>query len=123
MLSRKPQVAVASAFRRKAVPAVSYGDLSEEFRDMARSGTSKQPSLKRRKFLQQGALAGAAALVGPPAIAGAQTPASVPNAAAPVAGVTPVMTAAQEATAPDEVQVLGSNERCGSDYMVDVLKS
>ena len=33
---------------------------------MARSKASKQTLLKRRRFLQQGALAGAAALVGPP---------------------------------------------------------
>ncbi|HEY6362241.1 MAG TPA: thiamine pyrophosphate-dependent enzyme [Vicinamibacterales bacterium] len=93
---------------------------------MARSRASKQPSIQRRRFLQQGALAGAAALVGPAELAGAQTPAPPSNAAAavPPAGATPVMTAAQEAAPPDaDVQVLGSNERCGSDYMVDVLKS
>ena len=80
--------------------------------------------LERRTFLQQGALAGAAALVGPPATGrGANGPPAA-AAAAPVAGVTPVMTAAQEAAPPgEEVQVLGPNERCGSDYMVDVLKS
>ena len=33
------------------------------------------------------------------------------------------MTAEAEATPPGEVQVIGANERCGSDFMVDVLKS
>ena len=33
------------------------------------------------------------------------------------------MTMQAEASPPDEVQVLGSLERSGSDYMVDVLKS
>ena len=91
---------------------------------MARSRGSKQTSIQRRKFLQQGALAGAAALVGPPELAGAQTQAPPADAAAaPRAGATPVMTAAAEATPPAEVHVLAANERCGSDYMVDVLKS
>jgi thiamine pyrophosphate-dependent acetolactate synthase large subunit-like protein len=89
---------------------------------MARSKASKT-SLQRRKFLQQGALAGAAALVGPPDVAGAQAPAPPANAAAGRASATPVMTAAQEAAAPEEVHVLAANERSGSDYMVDVLKS
>jgi acetolactate synthase I/II/III large subunit len=90
---------------------------------MARAKASKT-SLERRKFLQRGALAGAAALVGPPELAAAQAPAPPDNAATPRAGATPVMTAAQEAAAPpEEVHVLASNERSGSDYMVDVLKS
>ncbi len=91
---------------------------------MARSKASKT-SIQRRTFLQQGALAGAAALVGPAELAGAQTQAPGPEttAAAPRAGATPVMTAEAEATPPAEVQVLAANERCGSDYMVDVLKS
>jgi acetolactate synthase I/II/III large subunit len=89
---------------------------------MARSRGSKQTSIQRRKFLQQGALAGAAALVGPAELAGAQTPAA-PAEAAPRAGSTPLMTAATESMPPAEVHVLAANERCGSDYMVDVLKS
>jgi acetolactate synthase I/II/III large subunit len=91
---------------------------------MARSRGSKQTSIQRRKFLQQGALAGAAALVSPSELAGAQTQAPPAGAAAaPRAGVTPVMTAATESMPPAEVHVLAANERCGSDYMVDVLKS
>jgi acetolactate synthase-1/2/3 large subunit len=88
---------------------------------MARSKGSKT-SLQRRKFLQRGALAGAAALVGPPELASAQAPAPPANAAR--ASAPPVMTAAREAAPPDdEVHVLAANERSGSDYMVDVLKS
>jgi thiamine pyrophosphate-dependent acetolactate synthase large subunit-like protein len=33
------------------------------------------------------------------------------------------MTQAAEATPPGDVQVMGDNERSGSDFMVDVLKS
>jgi acetolactate synthase-1/2/3 large subunit len=88
---------------------------------MARSGDSKQKTLQRRQFLQQGALAGAAALVGSSAAADAQAPG--PSATAPPPTLPPVMTHAAEATAPADIQVLADNERCGSDYMVDVLKS
>ena len=68
---------------------------------------SKRARVERRTFLQQGALAGAAALVGSPGAA-AQAPAPAP--AAPV-------------TPPADVKVLRDDERCGSDYMVDVFKS
>jgi acetolactate synthase I/II/III large subunit len=90
---------------------------------MARSRDSKKTSLHRRKFLQSGALAGAAALVSPPELAGAQAQAPPAEAAGARSGTTPVMTAASESTPPAEVHVLAANERCGSDYMVDVLKS
>ena len=33
------------------------------------------------------------------------------------------MTAEDEATPTGDVQVIGSDERCGSDFMVDVIKS
>ena len=36
---------------------------------------------------------------------------------------TPLMTAAAEAAPPADVQVLAADERCGSDFMVDVFKS
>ncbi|MGH9255652.1 MAG: thiamine pyrophosphate-binding protein [Vicinamibacterales bacterium] len=79
--------------------------------------------LERRRFLQQGALAGAA-LVGTPAVTAAQAAApQVPAAPLGQSPSTPVMTAAAEATPPGDVQVLGENERCGSDYMMDVFKS
>ena len=88
---------------------------------MARSGDSKLKTLQRRQFLQQGALAGAAALVGSSAAADAQS--SAPASTAPPPTIPPVMTHAAESATPADVQVLADNERCGSDYMVDVLKS
>jgi acetolactate synthase-1/2/3 large subunit len=72
----------------------------------------------RRKFLKKGALAGAA-LVGAPAAAAAQT-AQPP---APAAQAPPPLTHAVESAPPADVQVLRDDERAGSDYMVDVLKS
>src|SRR6185503_5242359 len=76
--------------------------------------------LERRRFLKTGALAGAA-LVGTPAVAAAQTAAPP---AAPVAGqAPPPLTHAVESAPPADVQVLGDNERAGSDYMMDVFKS
>ena len=80
----------------------------------------RPPRLERRRFLQKGALAGAA-LVGTPAVAAAQT--ASPQAAAPAAQAPPPLTHAVESAAPADVQVLGDNERAGSDYMVDVFKS
>jgi len=68
-----------------------------------------------------GALAGAA-LVGTPAVAAAQT--AAPQAAAgPGAQAPPPLTHAVESAVPADVQVLGDNERAGSDYMIDVFKS
>jgi len=96
---------------------------------MPRSKASKHPVrrspgqggtlLERRKFLQKGALAGAA-LVGTPAVAAAQTG---QVAAAPAQSPPPPLTLAAETAPPADVQVLADNERCGSDYMVDVFKS
>jgi acetolactate synthase-1/2/3 large subunit len=63
-------------------------------------------TIERRTFLQQTALAGAAALV--PAAANAQAPGAPPPVAAEPAA--------------DE-HVLGEHERAGSDVMVDVLKT
>jgi thiamine pyrophosphate-dependent acetolactate synthase large subunit-like protein len=71
--------------------------------------------------LQKGALAGAA-LVGAPAVAAAQT-AAPQSAAAPGAQAPPPLTHAAESAVPADVQVLGDNERAGSDYMIDVFKS
>ena len=76
--------------------------------------------LERRKFLQKGALAGAA-LVGTPAVAAAQT--AAPQVAAAPTQSPPPLTLAAETAPPGDVQVLADNERCGSDYMVDVFKS
>ncbi len=81
----------------------------------------RPPRLERRRFLQKGALAGAA-LVGAPAVAAAQT-AAPQGAAAPGAQAPPPLTHAVESAVPADVQVLGDNERAGSDYMIDVFKS
>jgi acetolactate synthase-1/2/3 large subunit len=75
--------------------------------------------MKRRGFLKRGALAGAAALVAPGAIADAQSPA----ASTGEAPVSPAVTIGAETAPPADVQVLAENERCGSDFMVDVIKS
>ena len=93
---------------------------------MARSKDSKPNTIQRREFLQKGALAGAAAIVGSTvADASAQTTGAAPPAspALPVQPTTPIMTAAGEAIGPGEVQVIGDNQRGGSDFMVDVFKS
>jgi len=88
----------------------------------SRKSTNKQ--LERREFLQKGALAGAAAIVASTTELTAQSTPSAPLASpAPPAPTTPIMTAAGEAIGPGEVQVLGENQRSGSDFMVDVLKS
>ena len=92
---------------------------------MAESKASERKRLQRREFLQKGALAGAAAIVGStaalPADAAAQT--TAPALPAVPAPTTPIMTAAGEAIGPGDVQVIGDNQRSGSDFMVDVLKS
>ena len=98
---------------------------------MAERQKSARKQLERREFLQKGALAGAAAIVGGgaeltalPADAAAQTaPPALPASPAPVVPTTPIMTAAGEAIGPGEAQVIGDNQRSGSDFMVDVLKS
>ena len=77
--------------------------------------------MQRRKFLKRGALAGAAALVTPGGMAEAQTAAPAPAVGAET--VSPVVTIGAETAAPADVQVLADNERCGSDFMVDVIKS
>jgi acetolactate synthase I/II/III large subunit len=82
------------------------------------SRKSQEKGLERREFLQKGALAGAAAIVGASAELTGQS-----ASPAPAQGVTPIMTAAAEAIGPGEVQVIGENQRSGSDFMVDVLKS
>jgi len=87
---------------------------------------SRPSRLERRKFLKKGALAGAA-LVGAPAAAAAQgtptTAAGAGGAATPAAQPAAPLTHAVESAAPADVQVLGDNERAGSDFMIDVFKS
>ena len=81
----------------------------------------KKASIERRQFLQHGTLAGAAALIG--STGSAPTQAQSSEGAEERPATTPVMTAEAEATPPQDVRVLGTNERSGSDFMVDVLKS
>ena len=81
----------------------------------------KEASIERRQFLQHGTLAGAAALIGATGSAPSQAQSSEGAEERPA--TTPVMTAEAEATPPQDVRVLGTNERSGSDFMVDVLKS
>ncbi len=90
---------------------------------MTRSRGSARTSIERRRFLTQGAPAGAAALAGPPGIADAQS--TAPAGPAPgAATLTPTaVTLGAETAAPVDVQVLADNEGCGSDSLVDVLKS
>jgi acetolactate synthase I/II/III large subunit len=85
---------------------------------------SKQTSVERRQFLKSGTLAGAAALIGPASTAEAQSTDSAANANATEQPLTtPIMTAETEAMSPVDVQVIGTDERGGSDFMVDVIKS
>jgi acetolactate synthase-1/2/3 large subunit len=86
---------------------------------MTDSLRKNEASIKRREFLKTGTLAGAAALMAPAGAAKAQS--ESPPAGQAV--TTPIMTAETEAMAPSDVQVIGENERSGSDFMVDVLKS
>ena len=90
---------------------------------MTKSPASKQALIDRRRFLQHGTLAGAAALMGPAGTAEAQSQASAETRAAGQSTTTPLMTAEAEAAPPAAVQVVGTHERSGSDYMVDVIKS
>jgi len=82
---------------------------------------SSRTGVDRRKFLTGAALAGAATLTVPPAAAHAQSAAP----AAGAAGTTPMptaQTAAAETGAAAHVKVL-TQETCGSDFMVDCIKS
>ena len=76
---------------------------------------TKKESIDRRKFLK-GAAAGAAALAAVPAMANTQP------AEAVRAGVAQPMPRALEAETPSVLEVLTEN-RSGSDFMVDVIKS
>ena len=78
--------------------------------------SQRKPSVDRRNFLKS-ASAGAAALVGGASAAEAQQP-----PAAPARTVTPIMTKEAESAMPTDLQVL-ENQRPGSDFMVDVIKS
>ena len=76
---------------------------------------SKKDAIDRRKFLK-GAAAGAAALAAIPAAANAQ------QVEATRAGTAQAMPKTLEADTPPVLEVLTEN-RSGSDFMVDVIKS
>jgi acetolactate synthase-1/2/3 large subunit len=88
---------------------------------MNQSRDSNEASVERRQFLKQGTLAGAAALIGPAGVSDAQAQAGAEAAEQSI--TTPIMTAEAEAMSPASVQVIGADERSGSDFMVDVIKS
>jgi thiamine pyrophosphate-dependent acetolactate synthase large subunit-like protein len=90
---------------------------------MAESENPDKTALERRVFLQRGALAGAAAFVAPATLTAEAAQAASPAAQDARGARTPVMTAAAESAPPADVQVIGDNERAGSDFMVDVIKS
>lgn len=71
---------------------------------------AQKRNLERRKFLKSGMLAGAAAIVRP-AAALPQTPSE------------PGPVPATERDSPAQIDVLTTDNRCGSDYMVDVIKT
>ena len=101
-------------------PRRSIGE-SEEYHVMTESRDSKEPSIERRRFLQHGTLAGAAAIIGSSGSDKSQSQEISEEAASrPVA---PVMTAEDEAAPPAHAQVIAENERSGSDFMVDVFQS
>jgi len=81
---------------------------------MTDSNRDDTPSAARREFLQTSAIAGAAALVAAAGSAAAQSS----DAAAGDSKMT-----APATTHRGDVQVVGADQRCGSDYMVDVIKS
>ncbi|MBL4827888.1 MAG: thiamine pyrophosphate-binding protein [Spongiibacteraceae bacterium] len=91
---------------------------------MAGPDDSKKTNIERRDFLKKGTLAGAAALVSAAATGEVKAAASAAtqNPAAARA-TTPLETAEMETAPPANVQVIGANERCGSDFMLDVFKS
>ena len=83
----------------------------------AASAMTELASVPRRAFLQTGAALAGAALVAAPAREAEAQPAARDPARMPL------MTAEAEAAPPADVQVIGGDERCGSDFMVDVIKS
>jgi acetolactate synthase-1/2/3 large subunit len=84
---------------------------------MAQKKKPAQETLERRNFLKSGMLAGAAAIVSPVAVTGEAAAQQAPRPAVP-----PVVTQAAETAAPAEADVL-TTDSCGSDFMVDVIRS
>ena len=79
-------------------------------------GKSPKFSPNRRNFLKGAAIAGAASIA-PPIL-----PAVEPPTARPAGGKPSLQNARAETTPPPEVDVL-TTEHCGSDFMVDILRS
>jgi len=73
---------------------------------------SRKFSATRRSFLRGAAVAGAATIAPP----------ILPAAAVPITGSAPIQDARAETSVPPEVDVL-TTEHCGSDFMLDVLRS
>lgn len=88
---------------------------------MTESRDSNEASIERREFLKTGTLAGAAALIAPAGVTEAQSQTDSAAAEQPIS--TPIMTAETEVMSSSDVQVIGADERSGSDFMVDVIKS
>jgi len=78
----------------------------------------------RRTFLKNAGASAAALATGAAATdqALAQQPQAAPQVTAQTRSITPIMTAAAEAKAPEALEVL-DNQRPGSDFMMDVIKS
>ncbi|HEX9465676.1 MAG TPA: thiamine pyrophosphate-dependent enzyme [Alphaproteobacteria bacterium] len=83
---------------------------------------TSRTGVDRRKFLKGAALAGAATLAAPPVPGQAQSTAPAAGAAAGSTPLPTAQTAAAETGAPAHVRVL-TQETCGSDFMVDCIKS
>jgi len=88
---------------------------------MTKSRDTEEPSIERRRFLQHGTLAGAAAIIGSSASDKSQSQETTEETASRPAA--PVMTAEDEAAPPAHAQVMSADERSGSDFMVDVFQS
>ena len=89
--------------------------------DPGSTAKSQKPTVGRRNFLRS-AGAGAAALVTGSTAAEAQQPQQQQVAQLPPRPTTPLMTKEAEGVMPTDIRVL-ENQRPGSDFMVDVIKS
>jgi acetolactate synthase I/II/III large subunit len=87
------------------------------------SPAPEKASMERRNFLKTGTIAGAAALVAPSGPVQGQSAQDAESPAAERGTATPLMTSEAEARPPGDVQIIAENERSGSDFMVDVIKS
>src|SRR5207248_1305814 len=105
-----PMFDIQPIFRSVLVPLLGQAPYRRGNVAIMEACMAKKGNLERRKFLKTGMLASAAAMVRPGAAA-AQS--------ASQDGAVP----ATERDAPSQIDVLTTDNRCGSDYMVDVIKS